>query len=231
MKLFTIFFFFSTSIIFAQNINQFNQAGKRHGIWKKNFENTNIVRYQGEFLNGKEIGEFKFYKNIGGKAVLTATKLFNKDNNLAKVTFLASNGKVISEGQMDGKTYIGTWKYYQKNNNNLLIKETFDKTGALIGERFVYYKNGNVAEKQNYVAGKLEGESFWYSENNVVLKSYVYKNGEIHGPVKIFNGKGELLIEGQYKRDKKDGLWKYYENGKLKEEKDFTYVPKYVKKP
>jgi antitoxin component YwqK of YwqJK toxin-antitoxin module len=231
MKLFTIFFFFSTLISSAQSINQFDNAGKRHGIWKKNFENTNIIRYQGEFLHGKEIGEFKFYKNISSKAVLTATKVFNKENNLAKVTFLASNGKVISEGQMDGKTYIGNWKYYQKNNTNLLINETFDNSGALIGERLVYYKNGNVAERQNYVSGKLEGESFWYSENKVVLKSYVYNNGEIHGPVKIFNGKGELLIEGQYKRDKKDGVWTYYENGTLKEEKDFTYVPKYIKKP
>lgn len=230
MKLFTIVFFFSTFILSAQSINQFDNAGKRHGIWKKNFENTNIIRYQGEFLNGKEIGEFKFYKNIRGKAVLTATKVFNQENNIADVTFLASNGKVISKGQMDGKTYIGTWEYYQKMNDNLLIKESFNNNGDLIGERFVYYKNGNVAEKQTYVEGKLNGESFWYSEHNVLLKSYVYENDEIHGPVKIFNGKGELLIEGQYKRDKKNGVWKYYENGKLKEEKDFTYVPKYVKK-
>ncbi|WP_405291667.1 toxin-antitoxin system YwqK family antitoxin [Algibacter sp. Ld11] len=230
IKLSTLLFFASTFVLSAQSINQLDSAGKRDGVWKKNFESTDIIRYQGEFLHGKEIGEFKFYKNVRGKAVLSATKLFNKDNNIAKVVFLASNGKVISEGEMDGKTYIGTWKYYQKSNNNLLILENFDNSGQLVGERLVFYKNGEIAQREHYNAGKLHGESFWYSENKVVLKSYVYENGELHGPAKIYNGKGELLIEGQYKRDKKHGVWKYYDNGKLTEEKDFTYVPKYVKK-
>ncbi|MCL5128091.1 toxin-antitoxin system YwqK family antitoxin [Algibacter sp. L4_22] len=230
IKLLSLLFFLSSIMLSAQSINKFDSAGKRDGVWKKNFESTDIIRYQGTFLHGKEVGEFKFYKNINGKAVLSATKVFNKENNIAKVTFLGSKGKIISEGEMDGKTFIGTWKYYQKSNDNLLILENFNNNGELIGDRFVYYKNGEIAEKQSYLAGKLNGESFWYSENNVVLKSFVYENDEIHGPSKIYNGKGELLIEGQYKRDKKDGVWKYYENGALKEEKDFTYVPKYVKK-
>ena len=230
IKLLSLLFFLSSVILSAQSINKFDSAGKRDGVWKKNFESTDVIRYQGTFLHGKEVGEFKFYKNINGKAVLSATKVFNKENNIAKVTFLGSKGKIISEGEMDGKTFIGTWKYYQKSNDNLLILENFNNNGELIGDRFVYYKNGEIAEKQSYLAGKLNGESFWYSENNVVLKSFVYENDEIHGPSKIYNGKGELLIEGQYKRDKKDGVWKYYENGALKEEKDFTYVPKYVKK-
>ena len=230
IKLSTLLFFASTLVLSAQSINKLDSAGKRDGVWKKNFESTDIIRYQGEFLHGKEIGEFKFYKNVRGKAVLSATKLFNKDNNIAKVVFLASNGKVISEGEMDGKIYIGTWKYYQKSNNNLLILENFDNSGHLVGERLVFYTNGEIAQREHYNAGKLNGESFWYSENKVVLKSYVYEKGELHGPAKIYNGKGELLIEGQYKRDKKHGVWKYYDNGKLTEEKDFTYVPKYVKK-
>ncbi|WP_233267546.1 toxin-antitoxin system YwqK family antitoxin [Algibacter sp. L1A34] len=230
IKLLSLLFFLSSIMLSAQSINKFDSAGKRDGVWKKNFESTDVIRYQGTFLHGKEVGEFKFYKNINGKAVLSATKVFNKENNIAKVTFLGSKGKIISEGEMDGKTFIGTWKYYQKSNDNLLILENFNNNGELIGDRFVYYKNGEIAEKQSYLAGKLNGESFWYSENNVVLKSFVYENDEIHGPSKIYNGKGELLIEGQYKRDKKDGVWKYYENGALKEEKDFTYVPKYVKK-
>ncbi len=33
--------------------------------------------------------------------------------------------------------------------------------------------------------------------------------------------KGELIIEGAYKKGKKDGVWKYYENGKLKRRKRF----------
>jgi len=225
-----LFFVMSSSILVSQEINQFDADGKRHGVWKKTFEDTNITRYEGQFSHGKEIGLFKFYKNYKNKAILSATKQFNENNNIAKVTFLASNGKVISEGEMDGKTYIGTWKYYQKNSDQLLILEHFNNQGELIGERLVYYPNGQIAEQQNYANGKLHGASIWYSVKNVVLKSFMYEHGELHGAAKFFSPKNELISEGQYKKGKKDGVWKYYENGKLVKEKDFTYKPKYIKK-
>lgn len=221
-----ILIFLATYIAAAQNTNQFDANGKRHGIWKKTFKDTKIIRYQGEFNHGKEIGEFKFYKNINKKAVLTASKVFNNFNSIAKVTFYSSKGKVISEGQMDGKLYIGVWKYYQKNTDGLLILEHYNNTGHLDGERLVYYKNGQVAEKQHYKNGKLEGNSVWFSEKGIVLKAFVYVNDELHGISKYYNPKGVLITEGRYKNGKKHGIWKFYENGKLIEEKDFTYKRK-----
>lgn len=214
----------------AQSINQFDANGKRDGIWRKTFENTKILRYEGAFLHGKEVGLFKFYKNINGKAVLAATREFNEANSMASAKFYTSKGKLVSEGQMDGKTYIGTWKYYQKNSNALLILEHYDDLGRLEGERLVYYENGQIAEKQFYKEGKLEGASFLYSEDKVTLKAFFYVNGELHGMSKYYSPDGVLLAEGKYKRGKKDGIWKFYENGVLKEEKDFSYSPKFIKK-
>lgn len=229
-RFFSLFFLMICSFVNAQNINQFDANGKRHGKWKKNFEGTTIVRYEGEFYHGKEIGFFKFYKNINKKPVLTATKQFNKQDNTAYVTFLSSRGKIISEGKMDGKKYVGEWKYYQNRNDNLLTLEHYNNNGNLEGKRFVYYKNGQVAEKQLYKKGKLDGISVWYTENNSVLKTFTYVNGKLHGVSKFYNAKGKLIAEGQYKNGKKDGIWKYYENGELIKEKDFTYKPKYIKK-
>lgn len=227
---FLILFLFTIISVSAQNINQFDANGKRHGIWKKNFDKTQILRYEGEFNHGKEIGEFKFYKNLNKKAVLTASKTFNDTNTVANVKFYTSRGKVISEGQMNGKIYIGDWKYYQKNSNGLLILEHYNSFGNLEGERTVYYKNGQITEKQYYKNGKLEGESISYSENAVVLKQFIYVNDELHGVSKYYNPKGDLITEGRYKNGKKHGIWKFYENGKLKELKDFTYKSKYKKK-
>lgn len=225
-----LFLLLFSNVLIAQNINQFDANGKRHGVWKKNFDDTDILRYEGQFSHGKEIGLFKFYKAYKKKAILSATKLFNENNNIAEVKFLASSGRVISEGKMNGKTYIGTWKYYQKNSDQLLTLENYNNNGELIGERLVYYPSGQIAEKQNYVNGKLHGESYWLSEKNVVLKTYIYENDELHGLAKFYNPKGELVSEGQYKRGKKDGVWKYYEDGELTNQKDFTYKPKYIKK-
>jgi antitoxin component YwqK of YwqJK toxin-antitoxin module len=225
-----ILLFFVCVMGWSQDINQFDAEGKRHGVWKKNFEGTDQLRYEGEFDHGKEIGLFKFYILVKKKSVLSATKLFNANDDSAEVKFLTSRGKTISEGKMVGKTYVGKWIYYHKNSDKIMTIETYDDNGVLQGERLVYYDNGQLAEKANYIAGKIEGLSEVYSLKGVVLKSFMYENGELHGPSKSFNGKGEMLSEGQYKRGKKTGIWKFYENNKLIDEKNFTYVPKLQKK-
>ena len=92
---FIIFVFFA-GLVSAQNINQFDAEGKRHGIWKKYFDDTTVLRYEGEFNHGKEIGLFKYYKNIEKKASLTATKQFNDTDYKSYVTFYTSAGKVVS---------------------------------------------------------------------------------------------------------------------------------------
>ncbi|GAA4303152.1 toxin-antitoxin system YwqK family antitoxin [Aestuariibaculum suncheonense] len=212
---------FITSFVSAQSINQLDANGKRDGIWKKNFDGTNVLRYEGEFTHGKETGLFKFYKNIKNKAVLTATKKFNPQTNIAEVTFYGSTGKVISEGKMNGKLYIGEWKYYQKNNNNLLILEHYNLKGELEGERVVYYENGVMAEKQNYKAGVLDGEALSYSESNKLINRSHYVNGVMDGKYVVYALDGTAEVEGQFKQGQKSGIWKYYENGNLKEQKNF----------
>ena len=213
----------------AQNINQFDSEGKRHGIWKKNFEGTDVLRYEGAFNQGKETGVFKFYKNIDGEPILAAEKVFNDNDSSAYVKFYNGVGKVISEGKMNGKKYVGTWKYYQNGSQQLLTVEHYNEQGILHGQRLVYYKNDQIAEEEHYVNGKLEGVSKWYGENGTLLKTFTYKDDRLHGLSKFYNVKGELVTQGAYKNGKKDGVWRYYENNELVKEEDFTYKPKYIK--
>ena len=209
-------------MVFSQDINLLDSNGKRHGIWKKNFEGTKAVRYEGQFNHGKEVGLFKFYKYVNKKSALSATKQFNETNSFADVKFLTSKGKVISEGQMDGKKYIGEWKYYHKNSNQLLRIEQYDSNGLQQGGLLIYFENGTLAEKSFYKDNKLDGKSLWYNEKGIVVKEFIYKNDELHGLSKYYSNEGDLIVEGLYKNNKKHGIWKYYQNGKLKEKKDFT---------
>ena len=213
---------FITSFCFSQNINQFDENGKRHGVWQKTFEGTDDLRYQGQFEHGKEVGLFKYYKLVGTVSRLAATKLFNKENNITQTKFYASNGRLISEGVMDGKIYIEEWKYYHRDGKTLMTLENFDNEGVLHGEKKVFYKNGQLAESTIYNKGELQGEAFYYAENGTLVKSYIYENGILHGYSKHFDANGNLLIEGAYKKGKKHGIWKYYENGRLVKTKDFT---------
>ncbi|NNK88818.1 MAG: toxin-antitoxin system YwqK family antitoxin [Flavobacteriaceae bacterium] len=211
-------------------LNRFDSDGKRHGKWAKTFDNSEQLRYEGQFEHGKEVGEFKFYQMIGKVSKLAAVKEFNPDNNNAKVRFISLRGKTISEGMMNGKKYIGEWRYYHKNSDRLMTVEHYNEDGQLDGKRLVYYNNGQLAEELNFIKGKLEGTSNYYTMAGVLMKRYHYENNELHGLSEHFDEEGNLQIKGRYKRGKKDGVWTYYKNGEVWEEKDFSYVPKYRSK-
>jgi antitoxin component YwqK of YwqJK toxin-antitoxin module len=225
-----VFLMLTTTTIVAQNINQLDDNGERHGFWSKNFDNTNQPRYEGEFMHGKEIGIFKFYKLVDKKSILSATKEFNENDQIAIVKFFSSTGKLISEGKMNGKLFIGKWTYYHNKTNTVMSTENYNDTGELHGEKVVYYENGQIAERSNFVNGRQEGLSIWYSEKAVVLKEFLYENDELHGLSKYYDSNGQLIAEGVYKRGQKYGIWKYYTDGKLTEEKDYTYHSKLKKR-
>jgi antitoxin component YwqK of YwqJK toxin-antitoxin module len=218
----SLLFIFICTLVFAQDINQNDSDGLRHGIWRKNFEGTKAVRYKGQFKHGKEIGLFKFYKYIDKKSVLSASKQFNDSNDIAEVKFYSSKGQVISKGKMIGKKFVGPWIYFHENSENVMRIEEYDILGLQQGELLVYFENGELAEKSNYLNDNLEGNSFWYNENGIKIKEFTYRNNELHGPSKYYSNSGQLLVEGYYRNGRKHGIWIYYENGKLIKKKDFT---------
>lgn len=221
-----IFIYILTVVSFAtyaqETYNQFDANGKHHGNWHKYFHNTKQLRYEGQFSHGKEIDTFKFYTLNKGKSVLSAIKVFSANSDKATVTFLSSKGKVISEGEMQGKIYIGKWIYYHNKAKAIMSTENYNDQGLLDGEKLVFYPDGTTAERSNYINGKLHGSSIWYAKNGKILKDFQYENDELHGISKYYDGDGNLKAEGTYRKGLKHGIWKYYENGKLVKSKDHT---------
>lgn len=205
--------------VFGQEYNAFDEKGKRHGKWKKYYDNSKQIRYQGTFEHGKEVGEFKFYKPSSGEQP-TAIKIFSKDSDTATVKYFTVKGSVISEGKMIGKERVGEWKYYHQNSKKVMMIEYYS-LGKLNGEQHTYFENGQLTEKTSYVDGKRNGKRIIYSEEGIIIKEFTYENDQLHGLTKYYDLQGELIIEGNYKRDRKDGVWKYYKNGKLDEQKLF----------
>lgn len=199
--------------------NQLDENGKRHGYWSKNYDGTDQKRYEGQFKNGKEIGLFKYYKLENKKSVLSATKEFNEKDSIAEVKFFTSKGKLVSRGKMNGKLYIGKWLYYHKNKDAILTEEHYNDMGQLHGKRLTYFDNGQLAETLQYKNGLLDGTSLWYSKSGVLYKSLNYDDGELHGVAKFFDNQGVLITEGKYQNDLRTGIWKYYKDGKIDEER------------
>lgn len=217
---------FLTDAVAQDTKNQVDKDGERHGFWSVNFDKTDQPRYEGTFEHGKEVGTFKFYKLDRNKSVLSATREFVPNSNDILVKFYSSKGKLISEGQMINKLFVGKWVYYHNKTNGIMTVEHYNDQGQLEGEKSVYYPNGQMAEQSHYVHGKLEGVSKVFSEKGVLIKEFTYKDDILHGMSKYYDADGTMLAEGAFKNDKKHGIWKYYEKGVLTEEKDFTVYSK-----
>ena len=101
-SLFLLFAFLFIGQASAQEeINQLDANGKRHGLWRKTFEeNPNQVRYEGRFEHGKETGLFTFY--ILGQDKPAATKFFSPDSDTAQVKFLTQKRKCHQRRQDAG---------------------------------------------------------------------------------------------------------------------------------
>jgi len=210
---FSLFLFFSMSLVFSQSaINQLDENGKRHGIWKKLHQNGNI-RYQGKFEHGKEIGIFKFYA-ITGETHPIVIREFKAENTIADVRYFSDQGVLTSQGKMDAKHRIDTWIYYFGDAKTVLSIEHY-KDGLLEGEVKIFYKTGKLTEISHYKAGKLYGNRIRYSDTGVVTENLTYKNGIIHGAAVIYDEKGEVFAKGNYENGKKTGIWEFNMDGEM----------------
>jgi len=218
MKKSALIFFFaiilSPHFVFSQSeINQMDAQGKRHGIWKKTYEGTSQLRYEGTFEHGKEIGEFKFYcEECKGQP--TVVKKFSGKDNIADVKYFTIQGKLVSEGKMADKDRIGEWVYYHENTKNVMTREHY-VNGKLQGKVTTYYPNGKITQETTYKNGTKEGEDNYYSPEGILLKKLLYKEDQLQGSALYYDAYGNVVIEGFYKDDRKHGLWKYYKNGKV----------------
>lgn len=206
-------------VLMAQDYNKNDAQGKRHGDWRKFYEGTKQLRYEGTFDHGKEVGVFNFYSETSGKQP-TASKKFTTGSDIVDVVYFRESGKKISQGLMKNRDRIGIWEYYQDDGVTLMTREKY-VNGQLEGERIVYFPNGKIAQKQSFLNGKEEGLDEHYNEKGVLLKSYTFKNGKLEGWAKIYSSDGLIDREGNYKDNKKHGTWKYYKGGKLDKEVKF----------
>ena len=220
MKLYkSIFFILSVCVFSLQaQVNQYNEDGTRQGLWQKNFEGTNQIRYIGQFNKGIEVGEFRFFKK-GFPNMPTAIKIFSENGTKADVTFFTQRGNVICKGVERNKKREGKWIYYHRDGKKVMVEEYY-VDGKQEGEQITYYENGVVSERVSYVNDQKHGKELVYSVKGVLIKEFTYVNGLLEGVNKFYSGRGHITIEGMYKQNKKIGVWNYYDaNGKIIDQK------------
>lgn len=215
--------FCPSSAIGQKSINQFDDRGQRHGIWKKYYEGSDQLRYEGQFEHGREVGTFKFYCGEC-KDQPMVIKEFTNDGKTAKTSYYTVKGKLVSQGEMAHKDRAGEWLFYHEISQQVMSREHYRK-GLLHGKKTTYYSNGNKTEELNYIDGKIHGPAYYYGPNGELLKELNFVDDELYGKALYYDARGNVVIRGNYKQGAKHGLWEYFDNGnKVMEE---TYPKKY----
>jgi antitoxin component YwqK of YwqJK toxin-antitoxin module len=212
---------FYLSNVFGQEINSFDEDGKRHGKWVKYYENSKILRYKGQFEHGKEVGVFEFFHQTAKGKHASCVKEFLPNTDIALVKYYTSTGVFLSEGKMENKKRIGTWLSYERKTGVLIEKEQY-KLGLLNGLKTSYYKNGNILQTQEFKNDLAHGKKIMYTPNGRVSSEYLFSKGKSNGVFVEYDKSGAKSFSGKYKMNKPQGVWKYYENGKLVRTKDYT---------
>ena len=118
---------------------------------------------------------------------------------------LKAEGRINEKGQR-----TGLWRYYYPNTNLWAsISYIADKPD---GNAFLYY---NVANKKikaiaNFSKGELNGRYQEFYPNGAKKNILSFTSNNRNGVAKYYDKNGNLIIEGNYKDNKKIGTWHFY---------------------
>ncbi len=219
--------------------------GNKRGKLTAYYENGSLIS-KGTMTKSEMTNTWLFYYENGNKwqeiAFSPKQKIINMWTTDGKQLVLNGNGnveernnegKLLSQGTVKEGIKIGNWKYYYSNEKLKeeifyegdlpIITNFWDIEGNQLitngnGKYISYYdESKNVFETGMIVNGKRDG--YWegsYDLKGIVLKHMQYKKGKLNGPCTIFHQNGEVQSEGEFKEDKKEGLWNwYYASGQL----------------
>lgn len=214
--------------------------GKRDGDYRHYYENGVLWEYV-QYKNG---GVWNVIKCNGpeAKPESCATIKGGVKNGTGFVHFYDANGRLISEeNYSDGKKegmakyykynlltregkYLadqkdGLWRYY--NENGKLYAEISYLGDKQTGNAVYYSGNGRKISEGNFYNDKKDGTWWVYSEDGFTKWEFNYKNGKLEGKSKKYD-LGNLVREGAYKDNTRNGPWTFYCDGIAHKKFDFS---------
>lgn len=205
----SVMFFLAAALIFGQELsnvhaNKTDGQGRKQGHWKVYDTNGNI-KLEGNYVNGKPIGLFKFFYPDGHKKALI--------NNLdsGKVTYATlfhENGNLMAKGKYLKQQKDSLWQYFDQENGKLLSEE-FYSDGKKQGIVKTYYPSGEVAEEVTYKNDVKDGPWKQYFTDGAIKGKGTYVNGEPDGMYIMYHINGNVQVSGKYAAGEKEGVWVY----------------------
>jgi len=202
MRIAIILIFFFPVFAFSQ-INQTDGNGLRQGIWQKQQPNGKLI-YQGNFKDGKPIGEWKRFHPGGQiKAIIN----YRIDSDSAGVQLFDEWGKKVAEGIYLNEKKSGLWVYFSENKKIADENYVDDKKH---GKSHKYYETGEVWEETDWVNGNQEGSYRVFFKSGKPFFQCKMRNNQRNGLCLTYFENGRIELEANYKNGLHHGEWKYF---------------------
>jgi antitoxin component YwqK of YwqJK toxin-antitoxin module len=216
------------SLIFAQN--KVDAQNRKQGPWQKNYPNSRVLMYKGQFKDDKPVGVFYYYYQSNKKQAIIK---HDENSTRSVAVFYHENGNLMSTGIYHNMKKDSVWTGYGPSGR-LSYKETY-KDDVLNGKKVIYYvpadpndKSQNILSISNYLNGKLEGEFIAYFDNGVLKEKGNYVNNKKEGVWISYGDSGKPVMEQRYKNNILHGWSRILDgNGNTKVQKYYYHgVPK-----
>lgn len=217
MRIILFIFLFLPALVFSQ-INQTDANGLRQGKWEKKQDNGRPI-YEGEFKDGKPVGQWKRY-HPGGQVKAEITY----KGDTAKTVLYDVWHKKVATGNYINQQKEGVWNTYKENR---IVADEEYKMGLKHGVSHQYYETGEVMEEKNWQNNKEQGNYEVFYKNGQPYMQCKMQLGMRNGLFLIYFENGQQELIGEYKNNLRHGEWKYqniegepiyslfYENGQI----------------
>lgn len=203
---------------FAYAQNQTDSKGLKQGKWSKKHSNGQL-RYEGEFVDNKEVGTFKFYDKNGK---LVSVRTYQTPGGSALCEMFNLQGFLHAKGLINGRKREGEWIFYVNRGQDTVTVENYNN-GVLDGLQTTYFSNRQIASKVFYKEGKKTGSYSEYYKNGQLEQEGHYVDNEPDGEIKFWYNTGQIKRKGQYIKGDKTGKWITYDpDGRVREVIDYN---------
>ncbi len=148
-------------------------------MYKRWFENGNVVLLKGLSSNGKDSVTYNLYEKSDS------------------ITLFFDNGKPALCCRYDKGMLQGHWAKYFYDGK--VMEEDVYVNDVSNGTGIDYYINGKVMQKESRYMGVLHGAQLTYYENGQLRGDEKQYMGNANGEYKVYNKKGELIIHADYR--------------------------------
>ncbi|MCK5820823.1 MAG: hypothetical protein KAH17_03010 [Bacteroidales bacterium] len=211
----TLYKYHNDFLIDREFINQYNDKNLKQGLWKKLYDNDNIMleeNYNNGILHG-------YYREYSRRGQLLVSKFYEYGKEIERIddekikieirNQFDSKGQIAASGGFINNTPVGIHRKYTDNRSVINTTE-YSNSGQIVSD-------GITDEK-----GKKD--EFWkFYYNTGQLKSEGSFNNNIrHGVWKYYFPNQQLEQTGSFRSGREDGLWTwFYEDGSLRREENY----------